>query len=846
MERCFPVSNHVFRATLAACCLVFASAHAEDWLVKDGQSAYGILLQDGASPSEQHAADVLRDHFKQCTGAELPMLTGTPEDSHPAIVLGCGPAAAKLGVDPAPAQLGEQGYVLRSVPPHLVIAGTHAAGTLYGVYDFLETALGVRWYAPGVTKTPETKSAALPALDTVVKPAFAYRNTSYAWTGGDADFRSRMRDNSGNGGPDCPQGVQYTFDGACHSYFSYISPGEFFESHPEYFSEIGGVRRGGETQLCLTNPEVLNIVTERMLKRMAERPKDRHHNFSQMDCYSYCQCPQCSAINAQYGTRGGTPYWFLNQLAERTSKVFPDKYVSTLAYMYTEEPPQGMTMHPNVSVWLCHMYPSCDSHPIAACPLNADYKRRAEAWSRICSHLYVWHYIVDFAHYYNPFPNFRAIAADLKFYRDIGVEGLFLQGSGANGTEFHLLRPYYAMKLAWNPDEDPETVLNDFLDGYYGAAAAPLHEYIQLLHDKVRDDNLHMHLYTNPAQGYLTDEVLKRSEACFDQAERAVKGNPELLDRVRVARMPLTYARIFPRNGLAIEGDQLRFLGDIAPLSDAMDFVGQMNLHAFPTLREMSGEPNQLMLMDLLFSLPMGLESISNAALTVQVAPLLGGRALRIVDRASGECPTAFNVSRCLFFPFQGGEETRIGSMFDPGQAGFFDQYQVAEKTPSSLVLQANAPGGLLVRRSLTLLENQPVVRLTVSVTNKSGKAREVIVRSHTELDLGPLSSTRVQFTDRTGAAVTREMPPIIAGLREGEHYLDQQAPKDTWTFTGAKGVQFTQRFDDAALDFTWLYAYPDYLNDLEVELWAKPVKVAPEESTSFTQEIEVRPAPKQ
>ena len=53
-------------------------------------------------------------------------------------------------------------------------------------------------------------------------------------------------------------------------------------------------------------------------------------------------------------------------------------------------------MHRNVAVWLCHMYPSCDSHSIQTCERNADYARRALAWSKICQHLYIWHYIVDF------------------------------------------------------------------------------------------------------------------------------------------------------------------------------------------------------------------------------------------------------------------------------------------------------------------------------------------------------------------------------------------------------------------------------------------------------------------
>ncbi|MCX5768825.1 MAG: DUF4838 domain-containing protein, partial [Candidatus Hydrogenedentes bacterium] len=317
------------------------TAHAAPYLIQNGQSAYTIVIEPTTSNSEKHAAEELQAHMKACTGAELPIANQPPAAGSPMIVLGCGPVAKSLGVDPSAEQLGEQGYVIKTVPPHLVIAGTAAAGTLYGVYDFLENHLGVRWYAPGVTKTPAVESLALPQLDSLVRPAFLWRHTSYTRPGGDADFSARQRENAGSGGPDNPQGTQYSFDGTCHSYFNYVSPDEFFESHPEYFSEIGGVRRNNETQLCLTNPDVLDIVTERILKHMADMPGVRQHSFSQMDWYNYCQCPKCSAMNDQYGTVGGTQFWFVNQLAERTSKVYPDKLIGTLAYMFTEEAPKG-------------------------------------------------------------------------------------------------------------------------------------------------------------------------------------------------------------------------------------------------------------------------------------------------------------------------------------------------------------------------------------------------------------------------------------------------------------------------------------------------------------------------
>ena len=818
-------------------------AAEQPMLVAGGASAHHIVIGAGASPSEQQAAKDIQSHVEACTGARLPV-TAEPPPGAPMIVLGCGPAAKSLGVDPDPAALGEQGYVLKTSGPHVVIAGTAAAGTLYGAYEFLETAFGVRWLAPGATRTPQARDVPLPSLDRLVKPAFLMRDISYAWPGGNADFRARQRENSGKGGADNPQGIQHAHDGRCHSYFRYVSPDEFFDTHPEYFSEIGGVRRRMETQLCLTNPEVLEIVTERMLRRMAEAPECRQHNFSQLDYYNYCQCPECTAMNERYGTMGGTQFWFVNQLAERTAKVYPDKLIGTLAYMYTEEPPKDLVMHPNAAVWLCHMFPSCDSHPIASCPLNADFKRRAEAWAKLTPHLYIWHYIVDFAHYYNPFPNFGAMAADMRFYRDLGVEGVYLQGmgNGGGGGEFSLLRPYYGMKLLWNPDADASAVMDEFLEGYYGAAARPLRGYINLLQDKVDRENIHMHLYTNPAQGYLPDDIMEKADALFNEAEAAVQSDAELLERVRTARMPLTYARLFPRNGHTVENEMLTFRGPLAMPPEVLDFTARMERHGFQAIREISGDPAQMLLLCAVFNAPQAAPSIGNARLTADIVPFFGGRVLRITDRGTGQCITAGGVPRGLFYPFNGGEETRLGGLFSP--EGMFMQFSLEEKTPNSVTLTA-ASGELGLRRVIRLDGDAPTLVVESIVTNNGDKPREVHMRSHTEYDLGKLMETRVAFTDRRGRDVRRAMRPIVDGFREGEHYLDQDAPKGAWTLSGSKGLRVTQSFDDAKLDYAWLYAYPEYLNVLEAELWMRPVTLAPGESASFSHSVTVEPMPK-
>ena len=131
-------------------------------------------------------------------------------------------------------------------------------------------------------------------------------------------------------------------------------------------------------------------------------------------------------------------------------------------------------------------------------------------------------------------------------------------------------------------------------------------------------------------------------------------------------------------------------------------------------------------------------------------------------------------------------------------------------------------------------------MKFDVEVQNLAEGPREAIVRTHTNFDLGSLESLQARFRNRAGTEMVRDAKSIIAGLREGEHYRDLNAPESEWQLTGDKGLRVVQRFDGESLDFAWLYAFPDYLNDLEAELWAKPVLLQSRESNHFRYSIEV------
>jgi hypothetical protein len=254
----------------------------------------------------------------------------------------------------------------------------------------------------------------------------------------------------------------------------------------------------------------------------------------------------------------------------------------------------------------------------------------------------------------------------------------------------------------------------------------------------------------------------------------------------------------------------------------------------------MGGDPQQLYLLSMALRTPMPVVTLANERLSADIVPFLGGRILRIVDKKSGQCATAWNTTRNLMFPFCGGEETRTGGTFFDVVASNFGQFAVREKSANAAQLTLGLPGDMNLSRSFKLPPGEPVIEIETRVSNTGEKPREIQLRSHLELDLGVLTDTRVQFTARNGNKTDKDMKAIIAGLREGEHYLDQNAPKGAWTFTGTKGLKVTQSFDDSRTDFTWLYAYPDYLNELEAEVWAKPATVAPKGSVTFSNRIEI------
>lgn len=510
-------------------------------LAERGRSSYSICIAAAASESERLAAQEFQALFLQMTGVQLPIIGDDAPLGPNEIILGFNRHAAEAAKLSRQEDLGEDGFVIRTAPPHLIIAGGSGNGTLYGVYALFEEHLGCRWFAADAEIVPQRETVEIDDIDDRQTPAFAFREVYYQHLM-EPRLAARLRLN-GNASEvkDGRLVAEHHRDWGlwCHSLFTLVPPDVYYKAHPEYFSLVNG-KRVNEKQLCLSNCEVFELAVSRLRGLMAAN-NARYWSVSQMDTAGACECPACRAIDEREGTPMGSMLEFVN----RTAESFPQKVISTLAYQYTRKPPQDLRPRENVLINLCSI--ECNRAVPIADDADGSFREDIAQWAAICGNLFVWDYVVQFSNLVSPFPNLHVLQPDMQYFAKNNVRGVFSQGNRELGGEFCELRGYLLAKLQWNPNCDLHQHVNDFLQGYYGPAADHIRAYIDTMRQALAQSGKRLDIFGKPqdhADGYLAPERLAEYDQLFDHAEAAVADSPGLLARVRRARLPLQYAKL--------------------------------------------------------------------------------------------------------------------------------------------------------------------------------------------------------------------------------------------------------------------------------------------------------------
>lgn len=437
-------------------------------LVEDGASAYRIVVPDDADQERiARAATLLQTTIARATGVTLPVVRESAlAAGEPALYLGKSQAARRAGLPVD--EVHGWSCLVQVVGRDLFLVGEDAQdpvqaryviehlGTLKAVVLFLEQQVGVRFLMPGElgTYVPHLSRLAVPSdLKLSWRPVF-----DYVTGGSPRDPIVNVAYNMPRGNP-----VLYSYGG--HSYYDAVPEKVYGETHPEYFALVGGKRTPAGNHLCISNPEVQELMLREMEKHLDEGFE--WVELAQTDGYVPCECQACRAIHPDPGERT----WIVHRkLAEQMLTRRPGKKVMIISYGPTAHPPKTFTSFPpNVVIQMCRYTPQAFA---AWAPYGVEKSVYIYNWGS--------YKIAGFAPVYTP----RYMVEQARLFRAHGVRGIYLCGRmeawGLQGPSY-----YACGKALGDPDRDPDELRREYVQAAFEEAAAPMLAFFTALHNRL-------------------------------------------------------------------------------------------------------------------------------------------------------------------------------------------------------------------------------------------------------------------------------------------------------------------------------------------------------------------------
>ncbi|MBI2193611.1 MAG: DUF4838 domain-containing protein [Planctomycetes bacterium] len=462
--------------------------HPSVVLIEKGQ-ARGVIsvmvAREKVSGVLSAAVQDLQDTLQKATGAQLPVEYG--KVSGPAIVVGDCSLAAANGLEGKSMPI--EGFAIKTAPDAVLIVGNDepvgpradSFGTAWGVYEFLERFVGVRWYFPTVLGCSIPSSDGLVIAPTWLEDAPVFRRREIwppcgiPWNGTGIQLtphHTRLRANN-----------SWPINLVVHSPHDW---GQVYaKDRPECFQLRGDGQRDF-SMLCYGNVRTLETYLEN-LEAHFDHGKPAHLGIvgkaitvSPNDAEVACHCADCRRLwnpeGGSYGSASQVVSQFVAKLAREVKKRWPEATVLYLPYLNYTRPPEGIEFPDNVEVQLCGM-PGLAQYKEPS--LAASEQEAVDGWVRLTGRkIQNWHY--------SCWPEDKTKAVYLfphtiqDFYRknrDKTV-GSFINGEGDHWPRQHLSL-YTWMKVLWNPDFDVDAALREYAHRMYGPAAGTMRRLVR-------------------------------------------------------------------------------------------------------------------------------------------------------------------------------------------------------------------------------------------------------------------------------------------------------------------------------------------------------------------------------
>ena len=532
------IMNRILLLPLLALSILSPSIHASDSLkpidlVKDGQSPCTIVVPQGESEKALEAATLLQTTLKQSTGVTVPITREMPAVDSPQIVVASSPSLPDPTTADSKALIlnNQQWWSVKRKDNQVWLTGNNAGmrfGTRSAVVTFLEDVVGARFFHFGKNGEviPPNKTISYSNPDKTVIPDNGYR-ALYPYHQGKIDTTSR----------ECTyeRWIRWTHQPGVpiqhmHNMENIAPPHTYFEKHPEYYSEIRGVRTVSDPagwQLCTSNPDVVKLAVEFCRRFLDSNPNQECVSISMNDSATFCDCEKCRIDGGRdpVTSNARKAILFANAVAEQLVETHPDRKVAFYAYHSLVNPPNDIKCHPSVVVVFADSH-ACAMHSFGdpTCGLATDSLNRLRRWADIAEHVVVYDYVGLTAGVSGvPHLNLERLSKNARLLKAMGVANITFDAMyvpGALGLHY-----YAAVRFAVDSEITPDEVIKDFCEKLYGPASETMQQYFRNLEEATTGAGVHSTWVTWTLSGPLfvwTDDLFKTLNSLLAKAASEV------------------------------------------------------------------------------------------------------------------------------------------------------------------------------------------------------------------------------------------------------------------------------------------------------------------------------------
>jgi len=688
-------------------------AEMREWIDASSYRDMGIVIPENASPILQHAAEVFKKYWEDCT--HRPIVISTLNQGVINIWLGAELCTKEWIIPEELEELGDEGFIIRTYTPtrryaqkgvakQLLICGKTDIGTLHGVYAFFERYLNVAWLSDSYIHKPAL-GYRLKEMDYKFSPHFEYRV-----------FLSDLPEFKMEG--DRKEGLHLSLS-IQESDFIPIPIYKCFytEEYTQNTAELETKVFHPQRPICFLSEETKQVFINFMKKQIELYPQRKLWTIDTGDTeINSCPCNNCQE-QVEITKSPITPLLkMLNDVIETLEKLYPEKDLQFCLFLKNgmRKAPHNIQIHNKIFIALstdtCDIARAIDD-PISQ--TNACFFNDLKDWRNLTSNLLIRYYVgVNYFCGLFHQPELFNFQKDIQTFDRYHVRGIIICTPSQQVfpfTEFGALKSYLLARLMWDPDLILEEEINRFLNLYYGPAGVKYAEFFNYQKDFVKKNNVRCSIYQKIP--WWNIDYASNVGKIIQQTINMSFFAQDIYNHVLQTSIPLYYSALICPPDIQIQED--KFLEKRPALIQEEEFWKSLN-----KIENLSQKGSNLsyrkIIPDTICSKQFPERSslfqkhaLENEYYTLWVLPENKGAIIRVQDKSSGmEYLSAFQKGvnpYLLWNEYQDISDTGCGIPFS-------EDCNVKEAESNKITIEREIRKGVLLQRKITLGDNGEII----------------------------------------------------------------------------------------------------------------------------------------